>query len=485
MHTVLIADDEPWVVYGIKSLVDWESLGFALIGEAYNGPSALKAIRECKPEVVISDIRMPGLSGIELLDCIRREGLKTNVILISGYAEFEYAQKAIRLGAFDYLLKQVDKSKLSETLTRLKTSMEENQEAQKELDLFLDDLFDLFEPEHQIKIHNFVSNRGLTGFDFPHFRFISCLYPHVTVSGKGPGEITGAGLKGLRFRTGLNKVSYLLNYDEFHNPSAFLDFISENLSGAESVGISSIGLFSTPIAKLFQESDVALFTSCFVPERRIIGYKAEDCAASLSKTILQLELAVKEQKREHIFKGLEELYGECLDRQLPIDQISTIYNQLVSIIYKYFGGSDNTGEIDYMNYDQIVRHYGSIAQLFDRIKTIFGQQHVEDLLISNETMRKIIEFIDAGYKEDLMLGDISKRFNISIGYLSTLIKKETGKTYTDYVAAKRLNLAKELLGDASLSIQEIVERVGYKDYFYFNKLFKKHFGITPSKYRKM
>ena len=120
MYTVLIVDDEPWVAYGIKALVDWESLGYTVIGEAHNGLTALETIMEKKPEVVISDIRMPGLNGIELLEHINEKQLDTKVILISGYAEFEYAQKAVRLGAFDYLLKQVDKDKLTDTLLRLK-----------------------------------------------------------------------------------------------------------------------------------------------------------------------------------------------------------------------------------------------------------------------------------------------------------------------------------------------------------------------------
>ena len=101
------------------------------------------------------------------------------------------------------------------------------------------------------------------------------------------------------------------------------------------------------------------------------------------------------------------------------------------------------------------------------------------------TAKKIIDHIDASFTEDILLGDLSKQFNISLGYLSTLIKKETGITYTDYVTNKRLGLAKELLNGSSLSVHEIVERVGYKDYFHFNKLFKKYCGITPSKYRKI
>ena len=178
MYRVLIVDDEPWVAYGIKALIDWESLGYTVIGEAYNGLTALETIMEKKPEVVISDIRMPGLNGIELLESkSTRSSLETKVILISGYAEFEYAQKALRLGAFDYLLKQVDKDKLTDTLLRLKTELAEKQKAHKGLDLFLDDLFELFEPDNKIKISNFLTNKGME-FEYPHYRFISCLYPH-------------------------------------------------------------------------------------------------------------------------------------------------------------------------------------------------------------------------------------------------------------------------------------------------------------------
>ena len=117
------------------------------------------------------------LNGIELLESIHLQGLQTKVILVSGYAEFEYAQKALRLGAFDYLLKQVDKNKLTETLQRLKNELAEKHTANQELDLLLDDLFELLEPDNNIKISNFLTNRGME-LEFPHCRVISCLYPH-------------------------------------------------------------------------------------------------------------------------------------------------------------------------------------------------------------------------------------------------------------------------------------------------------------------
>lgn len=484
MHTVLIVDDEPWVAYGIKQLVEWESLGYTVIGEAYDGMSALEMIKEKKPEVVISDIRMPGLNGIELLERIHLHDLQCKVILISGYSEFEYAQQALRLGAFDYLLKQVDKNKLTNTLQRLKKALTEKQQAQKGLDLLLDDLFELFEPDHKIKIHNFLASRGIES-EYPHYRFISCLYQHSSVSEAEEEMAAIAGVRYLRFRTGQNKISYLVNYDEFNNPVGLLNFISEHLSNAQCIGISGIGVYSAPVAKLFQESDVALFSSFSRPGSRMIDYKADDHAAALTRTILQIELAIKEQKPEQLNRGLDELCAECKARLMLIDQISALYNQIVSLFYKYYSNTDTIYEIEYLNYYQIFRHYSSIEQLFERLKAIFRQQSGEELHISNEKVKKIIGYVDSSFTEDIMLGFLSREFNISLGYLSTLIKKETGKTYSEYVMNKRLNLAKELLHDATLSIHEIVERVGYKDYFHFNKLFKKHYGITPSKYRKM
>lgn len=484
MITVLIVDDEPWVAYGLTQLVDWESLGYTVIGEAHNGVTALETIVKKLPKVVISDIRMPGLNGIELLEAIRERQLDIYVILISGYAEFEYAQNAVRLGAFDYLLKQVDKDKLTETLLRLKNTLMDKQNAFRGLDLFLDDLFELFEPDNHIKINNFLATKEIV-FDYPHYRFISCSYSHSTVSDGGESQAEDMGIRYMRFRTGQNKISILVNYDEYKNPVGLLNFISETLSNARHIGISSPGIFSSPLAKLYQESDIALSSALFQQSQQIVDYKAADHAAMLAKTILQIELAIKETKLELIYEGLDELCEECKSRHMLIDQISTIYNQVVSLVYKYYGNGDVNPDIDYLSYDQIVRHYGSIDQLFDGIKAIFEQKAGKELQISNETAKKIVGYIDTNFTEEILLGDLSRKFNLSLGYLSTLIKKETGKTYTDYVAGKRLQLSKELLNDPSLSIQEIVERVGYKDYFHFNKLFKKHYGITPSKYRKV
>lgn len=484
MYRVLIVDDEPWVAYGISKLIDWEGLGFTIIDEAFDGLSALDSIREQKPDVVISDIRMPGLDGLQLLDHIVQDGMETEVVFVSGYSEFEYAQKAIRLGAFDYLLKQIEKPKLLETMKRMSEKLNKKRQSSKEFDLLLNDLFELFEPDKKIKISNFLLNKGYD-FEYPHYRFITGLYPQAGASTAHENIPSCDGINFIRFRTGQNKISFLMNYDEFRNPVGFLDFISNHLSGFQVLGISTIGVYSAPLAKLYQESDIALFSHFSQDDTRMIEYKTNDYSALLTKSVLNLEIAIKERKQDLIRRGLDDIFSECASGRLYVDQISNVYNQIVSLIYKYYVNSQAINEIEYLNYAQMVRLYGSPAQLFESLKSFFELQSGADMTVSNEQVGRIIAHIDSSFTEDILLSQLAMQFNISLGYLSQLIKKEKGKTYSEYVTGKRLGLAKELLNDSSLSVHEVVERVGYKDYFHFNKLFKKHFGITPSKYRKI
>ncbi|MDQ0059328.1 response regulator [Paenibacillus harenae] len=486
MHNVLIVDDEPWVAYGITHVIDWNSLGYNVIGEAHDGLTALRIIQEKKPELIISDIRMPGLDGIELLERINLLQLETKVILISGYADFEYAQRALRLGAFDYLLKQVDKEKLTESVARLSELLEQERRAGLRTDQFLDELFEWLEPDNTMTIGRILANKGVET-PYPDYRLLSCLYSPQSqaASFSKEGLYEREGVIAVKVRTGQHKLSILLNYDESEYPLHFLNHISDYLLNAQYTGISSLGQVSTPIARLYQESDIAACTAAMHQGAQIISYKQGDLSPDIRKVMLNLEVSIKEQARDGIFGLLDRLCAACREQSLYIDQIAMIYNQIVSIIYKYHGGSTRIAEIEHLHYEHIARYYSSAESLFDRIKSFFGLLTEEEVHIHNVQVEKMLEYIDSRYTEDLLLSAIAKHFKISIGYLSTLIKKETGMTYSDYIMNKRLSMAKDLLGDASLSIHDIVHRVGYKDYFHFNKLFKKQFGITPSKYRKL
>lgn len=484
MYRVLIVDDEPWVAYGISKLIPWESEGFQVIGEAFDGSSALTLIQEHRPEVVISDIRMPGLNGIQLLEEISNRQLETEVILVSGYSEFEYAQQALRLGAFDYLLKQIEREQLMETIARLKCRLERNRLTAKDPDMLLNELFDLLDADGSTTIGQFHANRG-DAFRYPDVRVVNGLFPYATVT-EAAGRDTGiAGLECLALRTGLNKQSYIVHYDETAHPDAFGHFLAEDLKDASYIGISPVASSSSSLSKMFQAADIALTSSIFYPERRIMQYAEHETMTGVSGLMLQLELSIKEQKLARTRDYLDQLAAECSSRQWFADQIASVYNRIISLFHKYYGNADAFQEIEFLSYDQLARSFPSIHALFERLKSNFELEVTPDFPIVNEQVKAVMEFVDSRFTEDIMLGTIAKTFNLSLSYLSHLIKKETGTYYSEYIASKRIALAKELLRESSLSVQEVVERVGYRDYFHFNKLFKKHVGLTPSKFRKI
>lgn len=237
MYSVYIADDEMWVIVGLKKRIEKTGLPFQVVGEANNGVMALEKIEKKKPDILFTDIRMPGYNGLELLELLRKKELDTKVVLISGYAEFEYAQSAIRNGAYDYLLKPIDQDKLQTVL------------------------------------------------------------------------------------------------------------------------------------------------------ERILG-----------------------------------------------------------------DGSTESGNVQE--------------------------------LVAPSTIRKIMDEIKEHYTENITLTGLAEKYSISVSYLSELLKEHLQLSFSEYISSKRIQKAKELLADDSLSIEQIAEQTGYNDYFYFTKVFKKNTGISPSKYRK-
>lgn len=484
MLQVLIVDDEPWVAYGIAHMIDWNSLGYEIIGEVYDGQHALEMITELLPDLVISDIRMPGLSGIELLERIRGLQLETKVILVSGYTDFEYAQKAIRYGAFDYLVKQIDALKLEEAIHRLTVEMNRKREAYEEYNLLQGDLFEWLNPANKFTIEDFQVNQEVTGM-LPDYRFICCLYPADSSPGIAEGVHQYPHVSVTSLRTGYDKISLLLNYDEHMEPLELLDFITNELSDARYIGISGIGGATTPISRLYQESEIVMFSACFHQTEQLAHYKPPVISTLIRKCLLKLEQSIKEKDNGQVEVLLEQISTECRHSRIYIDRIAIIYNQVISIIHKYHHQLSPDNELEFLSYEQIIRMYHTPEQLFTRMKSLLEQLSEQDIHVSNEAVEKIIAYINSRYMHDLSLSEIAKMFHLSLGYLSTLIKKETGVTYSEYIMHKRLSMAKELLGDSSLSVAEVVEQIGYKDYYHFNKLFKKNFGITPSQYRKI
>ena len=125
MYRVFLVDDEPWALVVLKNMIVWSDYGFVVSGEAEDGGQALERIEHTNPDLIISDIRMPGMDGLSLMERLRELGRRTQVLLVSGYTDFEYAQRAMRLGCAGYLVKPVEEKELTEALKRVRMLLDE------------------------------------------------------------------------------------------------------------------------------------------------------------------------------------------------------------------------------------------------------------------------------------------------------------------------------------------------------------------------
>lgn len=481
MYKVLLVDDEPWIIFGLRNLIDWESYGYTIIGDANNGIRALEIIEKHKPDLVISDIRMPGLDGIQLMEEIMENKLDTKVILVSGYAEFAYAQKAIALGAFDYLLKQVEQDQLINVLKRLTIVLQGK--SLNRIQVNNDDTL-IISPLNKIKISDFVMKRNL-GFDMPNYQLICCVLPHEQENKVDNTVVNSGNLNYVKVQIEANKLYILVNFDLNVNKSEPYHIILAEFPEATYVGISSICDSNRAISALYKETEVAINNEIFIQNDRRKAYRSTEKNNGLSSTLINIEKSIREHDLDHTNDYINEFYKECKEGQFVIDDILIFYNQIVTFLYKYYPKKSFLIGIEYCDNRKIIDFYESIEHFFDMIKMLFGNIDQSDRYISNDNIKKIMNDVNEKFTLDISLQLLSQKYNISMSYLSNLIKKETGHTYTEHIMNKRLDLAKAILKDNSMSIEEIAEKVGYNDYFHFTKVFKKNVGITPSKYRKL
>ena len=201
MHKALIVDDESWVVESLKDLVDWERHGFEIVGQAYNGSDALASMRELKPDVVFTDIRMPEMSGLELIQRGRNLGHPILFVVVSGYAEFAYAQKAIWYGAIAYCLKPFDEMELAGVLLKLDKMLPAAKPAP------ASSLLHFLEEPGEASRLKLLEELDRSGFgDWT----ADGIVPVVAV---GPGDLHAKG-PCVRLKTGASKSVYLLRASE-------------------------------------------------------------------------------------------------------------------------------------------------------------------------------------------------------------------------------------------------------------------------------
>lgn len=491
MYKVVLIDDEEWILKALEALIDWEQLGFRIAGKAQSAIQAEFIIKQYSPDIVISDIRMPGMSGLDLLENFKRKKINILTIFFSAYDDFSYAQKAISLGAFDYLLKPVGAEALHKTLLRARESLNEIKATNRTLERFRNTgvIYELL--EHGGAHNRIMRTLAENGVRIRGTQFrVFCIKGSEKTNNSDIDVIEDilsdsadkSGISFLHALIGNKKWMYLVNYktdskaENLELYKKISDFIR---SRGICIGVSMPFSSLEQIKAAYMQADLIEYYKMIKFNKTICNFKMPD---TKSFEIFQNEVVTTDcpEKLELLIKQIPAVLRKV--KSGP-DMAAAIFNKVIKKISSLSGINL---EDDYIMDNSVIEEYSSIEQLTDILieKLLISVKTPVNRSVNNAIIKDILSEIEANYSQKLMIGTMAEKYHINISYLSDLFKRETGKPFTSYLVEYRMNKAVELLSDDRLTIYEISEKVGYDDYFHFNKLFKKYKNITPAAYRK-
>lgn len=446
MYRVIIIDDEPWAIVGVQKTFPWGKYGFEVVGTMNDAYEALEQAEILKPDLIITDIRMPEMSGLELIEQVKNRGIDCEFVILSGFGEFSYAQQALRSGVIDYIIKPVSAKSAEQLLARIKDTLD------KKCD---DSDYMIFE--------KLLSSPQSVQEVFASFNLSL------------PDRLTAAAVCGDCGTSNGVKIKY-----GQRDKSPLYLFIGKGepeLSEGAVCGIASVHM-PVEISKAIREANLALHTAMFFnrPVYRYKKAKNNRDMSSLVRLMTQLSSAAGSGsdigKKRQFFRELPSLFtAEDFDLR---DVVHFVNHALVL--------SENEDIGLFSGTDHFLEEFQSFTAACNFLETLFcGGEEKQSA--ANESFVKLYEYVSEHFTEQLSLSELAGRYFINFSYASSLFKKETGKTFSEYVTELRMKLAKELLIKNELSISEIGIKCGYEDSYYFGRVFKKRYGAPPSAYR--
>lgn len=535
MFKLLIADDEQIVIEGIRNSINWNQYDIEVVGTAKNGTEALKLAQELQPDIIISDIKMPGLNGLEFIEELKAFLPNVKVILISAYEEFDYAKQAIRLGVNSYLSKPVKKVEVISEVCKIKSMLEHKKnedEIAKQLqqrfnenlpilrEHFLNTLIRgnaVSDLETKIQTYHIDISPFKTGVmvcKMDHFRDIQfeedehqvqLLMLRITDI---TNELTLQASRSITFQSYNQEIVTIFNAPvEVKSPIQELinlaerikNLVFEEIGIKVSIGISRIYSEIKDIGFAYKEAVKALNYRLVYGDNSVLYIEnVENIETDTYSPLININ-ELLENIQNILYTGkIEEVYGlvdsftQKLQKaeKIPYYYIQQLYIQLLSIILRTateigIGTHQIAGNTDL--YGTLLK-IDSFSELNNWIKGILSnvceQISLKNQLKTKHSVQKAINYIREHCQEEISLTSVAEYVRLNPTYFSRFFKEETGCSFVDYLKKLRIEKAKELLKTSNLKIYEICEALGYQSVQYFSTLFKNMVGVTPQEYRE-
>ena len=509
MIKVLIADDERFTRQGILDMVDWDKLNVSEVKEAYDGINALEILKDFEPNILLTDVRMPRLNGIDLAFKARELYPNCMILFMSGYSDKEYLKSAIKLKAINYVEKPIEIEELEENLnnailefvknTTIHNSIEhtianeissiDNSEAVNSIISsyfskdFNDKLVDGQYVSVLIKIYKIIPNKHL---------FIDKIREIIHDCGL-EGFVSMQNEKDIVLQIFFSKnIKSIHNSNVFQSFFATLDEYIKNYSHFY-IFVGSIVANMQDMHKSYASASSLDNLSFFKDYNSVIYFEEvphKTCATIDPNAYSAFKRNLNNEDKQAVLSDINNITSEfMLNCGTDINEIKNVYNKLLLHIFNFCHSrninlnnsvNENTSFNTILQFNNIfeIKHY-----MLEIIKDVF--LCLKEKNIYNEPALNIIKYINEHYNSyDLSLEDISKNTFLTPAYICVIFKDFTGKTVNKYITEYRIMQAKELLKDSNIKMNDIALKVGYRDGNYFAKIFKKETGYSPSEYRR-
>ena len=533
MYKIIIADDEDNVREGIRDSLKWSELGFELVGDFANGREVLQSFEQLQPDVVLTDINMPLMDGLDVTRYLYEHYPQTKIIILTGYDEFEYAQQALKLKVHDYILKPNTSDELSQILAKVKADLDDEhlkvedlsklkQQLRESLPLvrerFLNQLvigelrgskledklsyldIDLSGSHYVVAVIDVDDHGELQRF-YPESESELLYFAVCNIS----GEIIAREKKGIVFQNNNETTIVILFGEEIEalRDKAMLIFeeinqsVREYLKFTVSIGIGDICSSLHKIHHSHKKASSALDYRFFLGKDRIIhiGDMEEQDKMSIpydKRWERKLMTSLKSGTQLEISSIVEKIIENLKESYLPMDRC---YIHIQQIIVSILDMMEEL-EIHETPYDSASSPLTEIYVLktLDELEDWLKRYCLQTTSLILETRNNACKmqalraeaYIKENYADtDMSMDRVCKYLVLSISYFSLIFKNHTGETFISYLTRIRVEKAKELLKCTDLKTYEIADRIGYADPHYFNLIFKKATGMTPTMYRKL
>ena len=525
-YKVILVDDEVEVIDVMKKKIRWNELGFDVVGSANNGVKALELVEKLQPDVVLTDIKMPYMDGLELSRKLNQYYPNIYIMLCTGFDEFEYAKEAVHLEIKEYMLKPINATELSESLEKLKNTLDKDREEKLNVKK-LEDYFQEALPKLQSNFFISLIEGRVNEGDYERFLqnyrvhmkgpLFCCIIFHTSANNVPDGmdplllsmsverEIKQRMTEDCNCQEFIYMGSTLLimelhSEDEIaqltDNCDRFCRWAWRIMGAVVTAGIGTVCNTLRDISISYEGAREAVSYRVLYGTKRAINIaeivpKEPKKMVPLEETRMQdlfraIHVGNSEEIRKEAIKETKKLHKNAA----TISQYNLVTMEIVSGFFKFC--SNNS-----MDFNEIS---GNVPNLYERV-TQLDESSMTNWIVNmsmgiseklrstrNSTSRRMItnaqNIVENRYMEPaLSLDDVCADLSVSNSYFSSIYKKETGQSFVSYLTDYRMDRAEELLLNTDEKSYKIAEKVGYQDANYFSYLFKKKFGVSPTKYR--